>query len=423
MTPEERLIGLRQTAACVHLRREHVSELVAITANLFEERKRVRRLLEDCRRASARCTRCSTTWLAFFGDARAPPRAAAYWPCRGGAGRHRRWAEASRCPARRGQQLVDRGPHRRAARWAAGVAVSVRGVGGAGSGSSTPEKVDAAELAVLLAADLGCGDRRPVRLHRAHRAQHRQAVTGWSSRRSDVAEHLGLVCRGRRGTRSCTAPGWLQKRCTAGVPLRAVAAEVGCSVTMVRAVADRLGVERRRRALRRPQLRDVAWLRQAYLERGLSLGAIACEVGASDSAVSRALARAEVPTRPIARQLRLADADWLRSVYLDDGLAAPEIADRTAASIAAEVGRSASTVKQALAGHGIQHKQPPPRPSKRQLVEDWGRRGSITALAEWYGGAGDAPKCGSPRPASSCVRDHNSHVVPCGLGSVVATMS
>ena len=47
VTPEERFIGLRQSVACVHLGREQVSELVAITANLFEERKRIRRLLAE----------------------------------------------------------------------------------------------------------------------------------------------------------------------------------------------------------------------------------------------------------------------------------------------------------------------------------------------------------------------------------------
>jgi hypothetical protein len=35
------------SAACVQLSREQISELVAITANLFEERKRIRRLLAE----------------------------------------------------------------------------------------------------------------------------------------------------------------------------------------------------------------------------------------------------------------------------------------------------------------------------------------------------------------------------------------
>jgi hypothetical protein len=47
VTAEERFIGLRRSAACVHLSREQVSELVAITANLFEERRRIRRLLVE----------------------------------------------------------------------------------------------------------------------------------------------------------------------------------------------------------------------------------------------------------------------------------------------------------------------------------------------------------------------------------------
>ena len=47
MTPEERFVGLRQSAACVQLSREQISELIAITATLFEERKRMRRLLAE----------------------------------------------------------------------------------------------------------------------------------------------------------------------------------------------------------------------------------------------------------------------------------------------------------------------------------------------------------------------------------------
>ena len=38
MKAEERFVRLRQSAACVILSREQVSELIAITATLFEER-------------------------------------------------------------------------------------------------------------------------------------------------------------------------------------------------------------------------------------------------------------------------------------------------------------------------------------------------------------------------------------------------
>ena len=47
MGPEERFTALRLSAACVQLNREQISELIAITANLIEERKRIRRLLEE----------------------------------------------------------------------------------------------------------------------------------------------------------------------------------------------------------------------------------------------------------------------------------------------------------------------------------------------------------------------------------------
>jgi hypothetical protein len=43
---EDRFTGLRKTAACAQLNREQVSELISITAELIEERKRIRRLLE-----------------------------------------------------------------------------------------------------------------------------------------------------------------------------------------------------------------------------------------------------------------------------------------------------------------------------------------------------------------------------------------
>lgn len=47
MKSEDRFVRLRQSAACVQLSREQISELIAITATLFEERKRIRRLLNE----------------------------------------------------------------------------------------------------------------------------------------------------------------------------------------------------------------------------------------------------------------------------------------------------------------------------------------------------------------------------------------
>ncbi len=47
MGPEERFTQLRMSAACAHLSRQQVTELVALTADLIEERKRIRRVLEQ----------------------------------------------------------------------------------------------------------------------------------------------------------------------------------------------------------------------------------------------------------------------------------------------------------------------------------------------------------------------------------------
>ena len=46
MTPEEQFEGLRRSAVCAPLSRDQMTELLAMTANLFEERKRMRRVLE-----------------------------------------------------------------------------------------------------------------------------------------------------------------------------------------------------------------------------------------------------------------------------------------------------------------------------------------------------------------------------------------
>ena len=42
---EERFEDLRRSAACAQLNREQISEMIAITANLIEERKRIRVVL------------------------------------------------------------------------------------------------------------------------------------------------------------------------------------------------------------------------------------------------------------------------------------------------------------------------------------------------------------------------------------------
>jgi hypothetical protein len=47
VSPEDHFRSLRLSAACAQLNREQITELLTITANLFEERKRIKRLLDQ----------------------------------------------------------------------------------------------------------------------------------------------------------------------------------------------------------------------------------------------------------------------------------------------------------------------------------------------------------------------------------------
>lgn len=46
MDREANFISLRRSAACAQLSREQITELIGITATLFDERKRIRQALE-----------------------------------------------------------------------------------------------------------------------------------------------------------------------------------------------------------------------------------------------------------------------------------------------------------------------------------------------------------------------------------------
>lgn len=137
-----------------------------------------------------------------------------------------------------------------------------------------------------------------------------------------------------------------------GLSMSEIAAEVGCSKRAVEDALDRFGVPRRPRggrAPKYPKLHDARWLRTQYVERGRSRLDIAEEVGCSRDAVRDALAKhgiATVPgSGPAARFDALRDAAWLRVEYVERG--------RSQASIAAEIGCSQPAVGQALARHGI----------------------------------------------------------------------
>jgi hypothetical protein len=98
-------------------------------------------------------------------------------------------------------------------------------------------------------------------------------------------------------------------------------------------------------------LSDVAFLRDAYVDRGMSVAAIAEDINVTDLRVSRALTAAGIPRRPhgggqpcTAPQLR--DELWLRLAYVDER--------RTLRSIGVELGCSTRPVWDALRRYGVE---------------------------------------------------------------------
>jgi hypothetical protein len=102
-----------------------------------------------------------------------------------------------------------------------------------------------------------------------------------------------------------------------------------------------------------PLLRDADWLRERY-EGGRSLAEIAEEAGCGRNAVSVALGRHGIRTRPagFARNTLLHDADWLRARYA---------AGATMYAIAVEAGCSQPGVVKAMQRAGIQARPRQPR--------------------------------------------------------------
>jgi transposase-like protein len=120
-------------------------------------------------------------------------------------------------------------------------------------------------------------------------------------------------------------------------------------------------------------LGDVAWLRQRYLDEGLSFAEIAREVGSHESAVRAAATAAGIPRRPRARQRRyrqLNDRAWLRQRYV------VELA--TTRDIAREVGCSPRAALSALSAAGIA------RQVRRSRDEPYRRLGESGWLQERY---------------------------------------
>lgn len=142
---------------------------------------------------------------------------------------------------------------------------------------------------------------------------------------------------------------------------------VGCGRTTVTSALHRHGIPTRSpsetniyrgapEAVAR-RLDDAAWLRTMYVERGLAIARIADLLGCHKRNVQRALVRHEIPRRTsqdVARvrvglseqsSRRLHDADWLRRFYVEAG--------NSSVAIAEELGCAPSAVLTALRRNGI----------------------------------------------------------------------
>jgi len=77
------------------------------------------------------------------------------------------------------------------------------------------------------------------------------------------------------------------------------------------------------------ELNDEAWLREKYVEEDLTVYEIADIVGCSQVTVNRHLARHGIERNPDAKQTdnRLLDAEWLRREYVENRRSAADIAD------------------------------------------------------------------------------------------------
>lgn len=94
-----------------------------------------------------------------------------------------------------------------------------------------------------------------------------------------------------------------------------------------------------------PELRDAEWLQEQYHGAERTQADIADELGCTRDAVACAMKRHGIETRFSDRYDELHDEGWLRERYVERGMTQAEIAD--------EVGCSTSAVSHACRRHGL----------------------------------------------------------------------
>lgn len=143
-------------------------------------------------------------------------------------------------------------------------------------------------------------------------------------------------------------PEWMQARYVdEKMSDREIAEQVGCHTATVRIWRRRHGIPPHEPEGPPPELRDADWLRERYVDEDLTQYEIGEILDCSPVTVAAWLREHGIPVRPPGGQTddRMRDAAWLRQRYLEDGLSAAEIAD--------EVGYERKTVIKWLKRHEI----------------------------------------------------------------------
>ena len=127
---------------------------------------------------------------------------------------------------------------------------------------------------------------------------------------------------------------------------QSIADEVGCTRENVRQWRHRHGIEKTAPHLHIKELRDKEWLEKRYVGDERSAQSIADEIGCSGAAVSNALRCHGIPSRKGRKFEIVHDAKWLREQYVD--------MRKSDYTIAREVGCTAITICTMRKNHGIQ---------------------------------------------------------------------
>ena len=156
---------------------------------------------------------------------------------------------------------------------------------------------------------------------------------------------------------------WLREQYVEkGLSQREVADLCGCAKSTVAKWLKKHDIEARpsKPKLADEKLRDEEWLRGQYVDKRRTTREIAQECAGSRKAVERALKKHDIETRAQQRRPaddRLQDEEWLRGQYVDKR--------RTTHEIGQECGCVGRVVGRWLKKHGIET-----RPSKRRLADD-----------------------------------------------------